>query len=296
MLDNSTVKCSEFQVMLSAMLDSELTDAQMSSSMMHLDCCHDCTEFFGAIRLQVLAHTELEMNDFEVSKCSIEAAKGFLGGYDDAEVSRRLARALYQLGKAYTLLAASEDDYLLSVSESPVDLEEFLLTEATPALAEAQLAGTDNCSNIELPQGKRHALAKANSLLTQCLVLKPNYSEASLYLGQVFVHLQNFDSALAKFESVYKGSDRLVMRVHAAIQIAMVFDLQKQHAVALRYYRWVVASGILHQDASFGIVFHNIAVQHRKLNNEQYAQNALNLYRQYDVEGWQQSLEILGHN
>ncbi|MFT7517875.1 MAG: tetratricopeptide (TPR) repeat protein [Myxococcota bacterium] len=296
MSSNLLMNCRDFEMLLSSMLDSELNDGRTSSAMMHLEHCPDCTEFFGAIRLQALAHTELDLSGFKVSECSIEAAKGFFGDYDDAEIVRRLARALYQLGKAYTLMAASEDNYLLSVSEAPVDVEHFSSTEASSALAEAQLAGTENCDGIELPNGKKHSLAKAKNLLEQCLTLKPQYSEATLYLGQVFMHLDNSEAALARFESVFKGSDRLVMRVHAAIQIAMVFDLQKQHQSALRYYRWVVASGILQQDATFGIVFHNIAVQHGKLNNKEYAQNALSLYRKYDVEGWQQSLEMLGQN
>jgi len=288
--------CFDFQSALSAMLDSELNDSQASGAMLHLNHCHGCSEFFGAIRLQALAHTELDAHSFQVSKCSIDAAKGFLGDYDDAEVAERLARALYQLGKAYTLIASSEDSYLLAVSEAPVDIVDFSNSEASAALADAQLAGTPRNDEIELPSGQKHALAKAKNLLDQCLMLKPEYPEANLYLGQVNVHLENLEQALNKFEEVFANCDRLIMRVHAAIQIAMVFDLKKQHQTALRYYRWVVASGILELDATFGIVFHNISVQHNKLGDSEYAQNALSLYREYDVDGWQQSLDILGNN
>lgn len=278
------------------MLDSAVNDNEATSAMLHLEGCHDCTEFFGAIRLQALAHTELDAHQFNVSKCSADAAKEFFSDYDDSEVVRRLARALYQLGKAYTLIAATEDSYLLSVSDAPVDIDEFVDAEASAALSEAQLSGTDKCHQIELPTGKKHALAKAKSLLEQCLDLKPNYSEANLYLGQTFVHLENFEQAFTHFEKVFKGSDRLIMRVHAAMQIAMVFNLRQNHKTALRYYRWVVASGVLQLDKTFGFVFHNIAVQHQELNNERYAQNALDLYRQYDFDGWQHSLAILEQN
>jgi len=278
------------------MLDAQVTDSEASGGMLHLEHCSDCTDFFGAIRLQALAHNELDAHQFDVAKCSISAVKDFFGDSDDAQIIRRLARALYQLGKAYTLMAASEDSYLLSVSEAPVDIEDFVGSEASSALADAQLAGTDNSEKISLPTGKKHALAKGKSLLEQCLVLKPQYSEANLYLGQIHVHLQDFEQAFTQFEEVFKGSERLVMRVHAAMQIAMVFNEQQNHKSALRYYRWIVASGILELDATFGFVFHNIAMQHQQLNDEQHAQRALELYRQYDFEGWQQSLKILGQN
>jgi len=290
------MSCLDFQSLLSAMLDAQVTDNEASGAMLHLEHCSDCTDFFGAIRLQALAHNELEAHQFDVAKCSISAVKDFFGDSDDAQIVRRLARALYQLGKAYTLMAASEDNYLLSVSEAPVDIEAFADSEASSALADAQLAGTDNSEKISLPTGKKHALAKGKSLLEQCLVLKPQYSEANLYLGQIHVHLQDLEQAFTQFEKVFKGSERLVMRVHAAMQIAMVFNEQQNHKSALRYYRWIVASGILELDATFGFVFHNIAMQHQQLNDEQHAQRALELYRQYDFEGWQQSLKILGQN
>ena len=278
------------------MLDAQVTDNEASGAMLHLEHCSDCMEFFGAIRLQALAHNELHAHQFDVAKCSISTVKDFFGDCDDAQIVRRLARALYQLGKAYTLMAASEDSYLLSVSEAPVDIEDFVDSEASSALADAQLAGTDNSEKISFPTGKKHALAKGKSLLEQCLVLKPQYSEANLYLGQIHVHLQDFEQAFTQFEKVFKGSERLVMRVHAAMQIAMVFNEQQNHKAALRYYRWIVASGILELDTTFGFVFHNIAMQHQQLNDEQHAQRALELYRQYDFEGWQQSLEMLGEN
>lgn len=278
------------------MLDAQVTDNEASGAMLHLEHCSDCAEFFGAIRLQALAHNELHAHQFDVAKCSISAVKEFFGDCDDAQIVRRLARALYQLGKAYTLIAASEDSYLLSVSEAPVDIEDFVGSEAFSALADAQLAGTHDSEKISLPTGKKHALAKGRSLLEQCLALKPQYSEANLYLGQIHVHLQDFEQAFAQFERVFKGSERLVMRVHAAMQIAMVFNEQQNHKAALRYYRWIVASGILELDTTFGFVFHNIAMQHQQLNDEQYAQRALELYRQYDFEGWKQSLEMLGEN
>ena len=273
------------------MLDAQVTDNEASGAMLHLEHCSDCTEFFGAIRLQAFAHNELHAHQFDVAKCSISAVKDFFGDCDDAQIVRRLARALYQLGKAYTLMAASEDSYLLSVSEAPVDIEDFVDSEASSALADAQLAGADNSEKISLPTGKKHALAKGKSLLEQCLALKPQYSEANLYLGQIHVHLQDFEQAFTQFEKVFKGSERLVMRVHAAMQIAMVFNEQQNHKTALRYYRWIVASGILELDTTFGFVFHNIAMQHQQLNDEQYAQRALELYRQYDFEGWQNRLK-----
>ena len=211
------------------MLDAQVTDNEASGAMLHLEHCSDCTEFFGAIRLQALAHNELHAHQFDVAKCSISAVKDFFGDCDDAQIVRRLARALYQLGKAYTLMAASEDSYLLSVSEAPVDIEDFVDSEASSALADAQLAGADNSEKISLPTGKKHALAKGKSLLEQCLALKPQYSEANLYLGQIHVHLQDFEQAFTQFEKVFKGSERLVMRVHAAMQIAMVFNEQQNH-------------------------------------------------------------------
>jgi tetratricopeptide (TPR) repeat protein len=294
--NHPTMSCLDFQSLLSAMLDAQVTDNEASGAMLHLEHCSNCTEFFGAIRLQALAHNELDAHQFDVAKCSPSAVRDFFGDCDDSQIVRRLARALYQLGKAYTLMAASEDSYLLSVSEAPVDIDAFVDTEASSALADAQLAGTDNSEQISLPTGKNHALAKAKSLLEQCLALKPQYSEANLYLGQIYVHLQDFEQACAQFERVFKGSERLVMRVHAAMQIAMVFNEQQNHKTALRYYRWIVASGILGLDTTFGFVFHNIAMQHQQLNDEQRAQRALELYRQYDFEGWQQSLEMLGEN
>jgi tetratricopeptide (TPR) repeat protein len=258
--------CAGFQRDLSALLDQELPEDAARRTLAHMEVCTDCGEFFQAIRLQALAHRDLAVPGSLATRLRRLRGQDLFEGLTDSEIIRRLASALYQLGKAYVLLA-TDDKYLLSVAEEPVVIDSFRNDEASPVAEAAKETGACTCSKELLESRTDDNLAYGRELLEETLRLKPKFAEALLYKGFVCQVQGEFEAASTAYHQVFLRSERLTNRAHAAIQLGMLYDRAHNYTRALRMYRWVLASGIVHRKPNFAFVLFNIVVEHVSLDD-----------------------------
>jgi tetratricopeptide (TPR) repeat protein len=259
--------CGAFQRELSALFDGELPESHARKTLAHLEACGDCSEFFQAVRLQALAHRDMSVPGSLARRLRRMPGQDMFQGMSDSEIVRRLAKALYELGKAYTL-AGTDGEYLMRVAEEPVQIDDFRSGEAAQAVVAAEESGAARLASTDvLETDADDFLAKARTLLGEALRLKPRFAEARLYLGFLCQAQEDQDGAAAEYREVFLHTDRLANRAHAAIQLGMLYDHSGEHDRALRMYRWVVASGLLHRDPQFAFVLYNIAVEHISLGD-----------------------------
>ncbi|RMH00858.1 MAG: zf-HC2 domain-containing protein [Planctomycetota bacterium] len=279
--------CTAFQRDLSALFDGELPDGSARRALAHLESCPSCAEFFQAVRLQALAHQDLAVPGSLARRLRRLRGEGLFEGLSDAEILRRLAHALYQLGKAYVLLA-NDGDYLLRVAEEPVEIDSFERTEAAEVARAARAVGACRIDPDDLRRRCDDHLREGRRLLDEALKLKPRFAEARLYSGFVHQLLGEADQAAAEYREVFLRTDRPVNRAHAAIQLGLLYDRQGDHRSALRMYRWVVASGLLRRRPEFAFVLYNIAVEHLSLDDLAAAVAMLRRIRLGHPEVWRQ--------
>lgn len=259
------ILCQGFQRDLSALFDQELPEEAARRTMAHMHACGECSEFFQAIRLQALAHRDLSVPGSLARRLRRMRGDDLFEGLTDAEILRRMASALYQLGKAYVLLA-TDDSYLIQVAEEPVVIDSFE-GEAKELAAAVQQTGAGQIDAAVLRAHTEDSLAQGRRLLEEALRLKPNFSEALLYHGFVCQLSGESENAQQAYHKVFLRSERMKNRVHAAIQLGLLYDRQHEYARALRMYRWVLASGFVHRKPEFAFVLFNIAVEHLALQD-----------------------------
>ncbi len=283
--DSPRLICGAFQRELSALLDGEVQERHARRTLAHLEACADCAEFFHAIRLQALAHRDMTVPGSLARRLRRLPGKDLFKGLTDSEIIRRLAGTLYQLGKAYAL-AGTDGEYLMRVAEEPVEIDSFEQGEAAEVAHMAEASGACSTRFTHLVGEKENHLEKARGFLMEALRLKPRFAEARIYLGFVHQAEQEPELAQADFLEVFLNTDRLLNRAHAAIQLGMIYDRQKNHVRAMRYYRWVVASGLLEHQPEFAFVLYNIAVEHLSLQQPEKALPLLGLIRNEYSDLW----------
>lgn len=276
--------CAGFQRDLSALLDNELPDRHATRVLAHVETCASCAEFLQAIRLQALAHCDLAVPGSLARRLRRIRGQDLFEGLTDEEIVRRLASALYQLGKAYVLLA-TQKEYLLRVAEEPVEIDEFERGELAEAAQAARRSGACRVPREVLEARESH-LQTGRRLLAEALRLKPKFAEARLYLGFVCQVQGDREQAAAEYREVFLRTDRLVNRGHAAIQLGMLYDHAGQHRAALRVYRWVAASGLVARKPEFAFVLYNVAVEHLTLGDSAAAAGMLRRLRADFPEAW----------
>ncbi len=281
--------CNGFQRDLSAMLDSELAERSARRALAHIEACGDCREFFEAIRLQALAHRDLAVPGSLATRLRRLRGQDLFDGWTDAEIVRRLARVLYELGKAYVLLA-TDDEYLLKVADEPVVIDHYAADEAAEAVAAAESSGACCVSREVLESRAKDSLAEGRRLLAEALRLKPRFAEALLYQGFVCQVAGDAEGASEAYHEVFLRTDRVTNRAHAAIQLGMLYDRADDHARALRMYRWVVASGLVHRKSEFSFVLFNIAVEHISLGDLEAAARMLRRIRLAHPSLWESAI------
>ena len=284
----SRLLCAGFERDLSALLDGELDDARSQRCLAHLESCSGCSEFFQAIRLQALAHRDLAVPGSLARRLRRLRGEDLFEGLTDAEILRRLAHALYSLGKAYVLLATRED-WLVQVAEAPVEIDSFAEGELQEAAAAARQTGAARLSREALAANSDSHLQTGRRYLQEALRLKPRFAEARLYLGFTCQVLEDLDGAAREYREVFLHTDRATNRAHAAIQLGMLYDHAGEHRRALRMYRWVVASGLVARKPSFAFVLYNIAVEHVALGELPEAAALLCRLRSEYPDLWEQA-------
>ncbi|MDP6849510.1 MAG: hypothetical protein QGH51_04245 [Planctomycetota bacterium] len=289
---SSRLLCAGFQRDLSALLDGELGEQHSRRSLAHLETCDHCSEFFQAIRLQALAHRDLAVPGSLAKRIRRLRGQDLFEGLTDSEIVRRLANALYELGKAY-VLTANDDGYLLKVAEEPVRIEEFRANEACELAEAAEKTGACCISKEVLEEKSEDFLLQGRKLLSEALSLKPKFAEARLYSGFVHQLMDDVEASAKEYREVFLRTDRPTNRAHAAIQLGQLYDHQGDNHLALRMYRWVVASGLVERKPEFAFVLYNIAVEHLSLGDVDAATAMLQRIRLGYPELWKQSIEWL---
>ena len=284
--------CSSFQQSLSGLLDGEIGEGHARKSLSHLEHCSHCSEFFQAIRLQALAHSDLAVPGSLTKRLRRMRGSDMFEGLTDKEVVRRMASALYELGKAYVLLA-NDDSYRLQVSELPVEIDQSRLSEAADLAEAAEAVGADHLG-ADLFEGRgEDFLDKGRRLLNEALSLKPKFAEARLYSGFLHQLMEDFEKAAADYREVFLCTDRQVNRSHAAIQLGQLYDHLELHSEALRMYRWVLASGLVARKPEFSFVLFNIAIEHLALGDVPAACAMLGRIRMSHPDLWSQVKDLL---
>ncbi len=292
--------CVGFQSALSALLDQELPEQHARRTLAHLESCPACTDFFQAMRLQLQAHRDAVVPGSLARRLRRLQGHDMFEGLADAEILRRLAFALYQMGKAYALLG-TDGEYLVRVAEEPVQVDSYERGEAADAALAAEKSGALRGSLADLLAGQAAGshLAKARTLLDETLRLKPRFVEARIYLGFVRQAQGESANAAAEYRRVFLQTDRLANRAHAAIQLGLLYDRAGDFRRARAMYRWVIASGIIHRQPEFSFVLYNLAVEHLSLGETDKALALLSLIRdEYPdlwsaARGWLQGSEHL---
>lgn len=284
--------CTAFQRDLSALLDHELPEDAARRTLAHMQACTNCAEFFQAMRLQALAHRDLAVPGSLARRLRRLKGEDLFEGLTDSEIIRRMAAALYQLGKAYVLLA-TDDEYLLRVAEEPVVIGTFTQDEAAPVAEAAEATGACDVTRELLHEQSADHLAHGRGLLDEALRLKPAFAEALLYRGFV-CHVQGEEKqAQEAYHKVFLGSDRQTNRGHAAMQLGMLYDRAGQHRRALRMYRWVLASGLVHRKPDFAYVLFNIALEHVSLDDLDSAALMFGRIRNHHPQVWKSAKQWL---
>lgn len=284
--------CAGFQRELSALLDGEVPERHARRTLAHLEACTDCAEFFHAIRLQALAHRDMAVPGSLSRRLRRLPGNDMFKGLTDSEIIRRLASTLYELGKAYAL-AGTDGEYLMRIAEEPVKIDSFEQGEAAEVASMAEESGACTSRFAHLVGESVDHLEKARGFLEEAMRLKPRFAEARIYLGFVYQAEHKPEKAEAEFLEVFLNTDRLLNRAHAAIQLGMIHDRAENHQRAIRYYRWVVASGLLEHQPEFAFVLYNIAVEHLSLDQPQKALPLLGLIRNDYDDLWPMVVEWL---
>jgi len=280
--------CTGFQSALSALLDQELPEHHARQTLAHLEACSDCGTFFNAIRLQAQAHRDVAVPGSLAKRMRKLQGHELFSGLTDGEILRRLAFALYQLGKAYSLLG-TDGDYLVRVAEEPVQIDAYSSGEAAEAARAADGSGalrSGTLADLLAGQAAGSHLAKARALLDETLRLKPRFVEARIYLGFVRQAQGESEAAAEEYRRVFVKTDRLANRAHSAIQLGLLYDRAGEYRRARAMYRWVVASGIIHRQPEFSFVLYNLAVEHLSLGETDKALSLLRLIRDDYPDLW----------
>ncbi len=289
---SSRLLCAAFQRDLSTLLDGELSEQHSQRALAHMESCADCAEFFKAIRLQALAHRDLAVPGSLARRLRRLRGEDLFEGLTDAEIVRRLARALYQLGKAY-VLTATRHEYLLEVAEQPVEIDAFQDGELAEAATAARHSGACKVPVEVLEARSADHLQAGQRLLLEALELKPRFAEARLWLGFAHQARKQPEEAAGAYRKVFLETDRLVNRAYAAIQLGMLYHDAGEPRKALRAYRWVLASGILGRRSGFSYVLYNLAVEHWRLGHREATAAAFRRIRSGHPHYWPEVRRLL---
>ena len=217
---SSRLLCAGFQRDLSALLDGELGEQHSRRSLAHLETCGHCAEFFQAIRLQALAHRDWAVPGSLAKRIRRLRGQDLFEGLTESEIVRRLANALYELGKAY-VLTANDNSYLLRVAEEPVQLAELEALEAVELAEAAEETGACFISK-EILEEKIHGSTSAkNEIASLVNSLEPDGTGNNLFVyGIIIGRLYN---------SFYYQSRRILKRDPTQQEFSEFIKLLEEH-------------------------------------------------------------------
>ena len=250
------------------MLDGELDAPSVRRVMVHSDVCPLCRGFLEGIR----QHARLHRTAHELAANGIGSGTGSSADrlrQQLVENRHKLARILYELGRGFTLMGLSPG-FSREIGKEPVPVPDMamrgrsFLDEVTRwAHGEGQSVGEWVAAKDLFEQGLHKPaeyLAKGQRLLSECLNLDAAYHEARIYLG--LVHNVRGQRGLARrqFAQVIAGTDDLVMRAFALVNLGNVHIDEGDCEGAIQLLMQLVDSGVVQKHPRFGMAYFNLAL------------------------------------
>ena len=250
---------------LSALADGELDEGRAAVAMLRVEGDAHAQAFLEDLERCAKLHRDLADPDRLMAR--IAAMTGGTPLADDLE--HRLASIFYALGKAY-LLAALDPDALVErafEAAAPIDRTRLAgrgFVDGVLASGQGADGATDWAHARGLLNGRleriEDPLVKAARLLDQAVDVDPEHEEARFY--QAFLDAQQGRKLVARrrWRALFDSALQLANRGHAAIQLGRLHQDEGDHREAMRWYRWIVQSGLLAQEPRFWVVRFNLAM------------------------------------
>lgn len=302
--------CAGIEADVSSLVDQELDQAGMRRVLVHLEVCPKCRGFLDSIRAQVSLHH----GAFRAERGEDPFADGAFDGdlfedYDEAcaalaepsdlqrsileDTGQHVGEVLYQLGRAYIILARSPASFRIIAAEA-VPVPEYLVR------GRALLDGVSGFDSKPDAEGKVWAQArdlldgqlervgrmmdKGLRLLEESVAIRPSSNACRILLGQVHCELEHYERAEELFNAALVDSgarhesDRstgVSMRVYALESLGNLCLWRGENERALAYFEEVRASGAMELHADFCSCLLNIAVASLRLSFFERAAEAL---------------------
>ena len=261
--------CLQIQADLSAMLDGELQPASVRRVMVHSDVCSSCRGFLDGIRSQARALHDLH----EFGILGDEAAAS-----DRAKLLRKqlienrehLAKILYELGRGFVLMGVSPN-FSRVVSREPVPIPDMCLQGRNLVDEVERMSAEDDSVSGEWVRAKvffdngrlnnpAENLDKGTRLLAECLLLKPDFHEARIYLGHAFHVGQQKSKACTEFSLVLDEAEDQHVRAFALLNLGNVYLENGDWESSIPLFRELVDSGVIAKQPRFCMTFFNLAL------------------------------------
>lgn len=263
--------CLQIQADLSAMLDGELQAASVRRVMVHSDICPSCKGFLNGIRAQAAALQDLhEMGMVGDEREAVASNRTRLLRKKLFENREHLAGILYELGRGFVLMGVSPN-FSRVVSREPVPIPDMCMRGQSLVDEVERLSEEENSPGGEWVRAKElfengrlnspaENLEKGTRLLIECLLLKPDFHEARIYLGHAFHVGQQRSEACEQFNLVIEQATDQNLRAFALLNLGNVYLENGEWEGSIPLFRELVDSGVIAKQPSFSMTFFNLAL------------------------------------
>ena len=283
--------CVAFERDINLFVDRELPEAESRHLVEHLEACPGCKDYLQDLRELAGVHrdtaaTEVAAREAVAAVVDRHRLFSAITGRLLADKQAELARLLYELGKAYVLVANEAQANatrrpVLTVTR-PADIRATtdhgrrVANEGRnlaanplrpdPALAQsASLFGRSRRLFSSSTKAGTGALANGRRMLLAALELKPDLDEARIYLAFSNLVGGRNDRARVEFRRVYREARDPVHRMMALQFLGNLYTYGGDLRRAVECYEEVVASGLVEREPRLFTSLVNLAVQCAKL-------------------------------
>ncbi len=266
---------------LSSLADGELDEGLAANVMLKLESDEEASAFFEDLTRCAKMHRDMADPDRLMARMAMMTGASHLC----TDLENRLATIFYQLGKAYLLAALDPDRVVERAFEEPVAVEQTRVKGR--GFVDGVLLGSDRETLDGSESSRQDAvdwetaramlngrlerieepLKKASRLLEQAIAVAPDHEEARFY--RAYLDAQEGRKLLARerWADLFDTALQPANRGHAAIQIGRLHQAEGNHREALRWYRWILISGLFEQDERFWVVRFNIAMTYLEMGD-----------------------------
>lgn len=269
--------CSNFQMDISCLVDSELDEGAAGRAMIHLEACACCRSFFEDTRTQIKLHRDLADPDRLLARIATLTGAEAVHQAEGIDLLHRLATVFYQLGKSY-VLASIDSGYRERVFEAAVPVE-ATQTRGRGFVDGVLLNGKHQTGGLDWQRARamlngrlekiESPLEKGRRLLEEAIATDPSHEEAQLYLAFLHGHEGKRLTAADEYRQVFNTAISDTNRGHAAIQLGRLHSSEKNYRQAIACWRWVTISGLADLDERFFVARFNLGMVYALMRNRQ---------------------------